>query len=921
MTRSIILIQLILLPMLLCAGSLTLTLDTGFSPADAELPSGWGSLTAPGQYRLPVLPVNIIIPPNATDVQFTFQFTGLSNQTGPAPETNPPFTDGERVLSDPAASPEVPQLLFRGTGRWGDVASANFSVLPAVWTSSGWQIYSSVQIDLSWTDDPSPKANHIPPVLSAMEKDASPYYQSFYANPQDLAKYYTHSSAKLYDILLVTTSQLYPYLEPLTLYHQSLGLTTGFADISTILTTSPGATPGEKLRNYLAGQYYANPYSYVLLVGDYDTVPVMYLTPEPNGYETVASDFFYGDLSSVVDTDSDGRLGEYSALDGVQDYLCDFTPEAYVGRISTNNASQLSQIILRTVAYDQSDAPWKQKALLPAAYLNYGGEPETIYLQTDGATFMEYAKATALSGYDCTTMYEQLGYVPSYPSTFPLDYNGLRNLLDTESYGILSWSAHGSSGSSSRKVWMNDDNQNNLPDSWEMNWMNMVDGQSFNYLENQNGLILFAASCYNGMIDGDQACLAEYALQKKAVNVCASTRTGWYKIGWKNPGWGGLTSYNYHWLENIARNQMSVGAAHAYTNLTHTQYYLFGDPVDAGGIIYPELQNVYTNLLFGDPVVGHRATQAAPLGEILVFEPVDTDGLPIVDALNATGRFNVVYTDKLIPDYDYINQFEAVFCLFGWGDTAYILNSGSLEYNLLNSYLQAGGNIYLEGDVAWDPQDTFWGKFSTHAPLDYMATIEGLQASLEGVLYTWEYDQTADTSTQILLPYCDGGEILFMTHNDTAPDQSVGVFSDCSDNWKTVASSFALAEVLPGDNSLADMLSIILDRFGIIDFVPVSNDDPQVPAILVAGNRPNPFNASTSLRFELARDAEVTLVIYNLRGQKVRTLASGRLGKGTHELVWDGLDAHGSAAGPGIYIWNMKGGNSLQTGKMLKLPE
>ena len=147
--------------------------------------------------------------------------------------------------------------------------------------------------------------------------------------------------------------------------------------------------------------------------------------------------------------------------------------------------------------------------------------------------------------------------------------------------------------------------------------------------------------------------------------VSAATRTGWYKIGWASPGWGGITSYNYHWLENLALNRMSVGAAQAWTNLIHTQYYLFGDPVDSGGIIYPELQNVYTYMLFGDPAIGHTGTQTPPLGEILIFEPGQGKSLRVVEALNSIDSFNVIYTKKLIPDYDYINQFEAIFCLLG----------------------------------------------------------------------------------------------------------------------------------------------------------------------------------------------------------------------------------------------------------------
>lgn len=921
MTKFSALALLLCLPWLLGAASLSLNLD--LSLPDASRPAettGWGSISAPAYPQLPVRTVNVLLPPGVESVSWSHSFSGLQTLFLPAPELNPGFTDGERTLIGTPFNPSNQQVRFLGLKHWGDIAYASFSVLPAIWDGSAWQSYLSLQLTVTWPETAASPPQRIPPVLTRLDKSAFSPAKDFFANAQDLPLWYSPSSAKNYDYLIVSTPALYSALAPLEAFRQSQGLITAFADISVILATAPGATPGEKLRNYLVSQYSANPFSYLLLVGDYDTVPVMYLIPEPDGTETIPSDFFYGDLSSIIDTDNDGRLGEYSPAAGLQDYLCDFTPEVFVGRISTNNADVAAQIAARTVLYEQSSGPWKNQALLPAAFLNYGGEPEPGYLQTDGATFMEYAKATALSAWNCTTMYEQDGFLPSYTSDLALDSNLLKNALSTNSYGLLNWSGHGSSQSSSRKLWLSDDNSNGLPDGWEMVWMGMVDNWTFDNLVSQDGLILFAASCYNGQIDSGQPCLAEYALQKKAVSVCAATRTGWYKIGWRNPGWGGLSSYNLHYLENLARNQLSSGAALAYANLTHTQYYLFGDPVDAGGIIWPELQNVYTYLHYGDPAVGHSAAQTPPLGEILVYEPLHHNGLPIVDALNATGRFNVVYTDKLIPDYDYISRFAAVFCLFGWGDTAYLLPPASLDYALLTSYLNGGGKLYLEGDVGWDPQDPFWGYFGTHCPLNTLAYIEEVQYTNATQSTVWQYDQ-ADPWTMVLLPFAASAQALFYTHNTEHNDYPIGIYNS-SGNARTLASSFALGRILPGENDLKDLLTAILDTLGVLDSGNVASDDPQTPPLTKAAySYPNPFKTGTSLRFETDAKGSASLEIFNLRGQNVRSLDAGTLAKGSHELIWDGRDARGKALPSGIYLWRLQTANSLQHGKMLKLGE
>ncbi len=90
-------------------------------------------------------------------------------------------------------------------------------------------------------------------------------------------------------------------------------------------------------------------------------------------------------------------------------------------------------------------------------------------------------------------------------------------------------------------------------------------------------------------------------------------------------------------------------------------------------------------------------------------------------------------------------------------------------------------------------------------------------------------------------------------------------------------------------------------------------------------NYPNPFNPSTNIRFVLGAAAQVTLSIYNTRGQEVRSLVRGRFPAGEHELFWNGRDDNGSRAASGIYFLKMTAGtgptNTLfaKTSRMLLL--
>jgi hypothetical protein len=65
---------------------------------------------------------------------------------------------------------------------------------------------------------------------------------------------------------------------------------------------------------------------------------------------------------------------------------------------------------------------------------------------------------------------------------------------------------------------------------------------------------------------------------------------------------------------------------------------------------------------------------------------------------------------------------------------------------------------------------------------------------------------------------------------------------------------------------------------------------------------PNPFNPQTRLGFTLAQAGRIDLPVYDLRGRKVATLASGHYAAGPHVLTWQGRDDSGHSAASGLYL-------------------
>ena len=70
-------------------------------------------------------------------------------------------------------------------------------------------------------------------------------------------------------------------------------------------------------------------------------------------------------------------------------------------------------------------------------------------------------------------------------------------------------------------------------------------------------------------------------------------------------------------------------------------------------------------------------------------------------------------------------------------------------------------------------------------------------------------------------------------------------------------------------------------------------------------NFPNPFNPETTIKYVLAENGPVTLHIYNMTGQVVRTLVNERQAAGRYSIRWDGKDDHGLSVSSGIYFYSL----------------
>jgi hypothetical protein len=87
----------------------------------------------------------------------------------------------------------------------------------------------------------------------------------------------------------------------------------------------------------------------------------------------------------------------------------------------------------------------------------------------------------------------------------------------------------------------------------------------------------------------------------------------------------------------------------------------------------------------------------------------------------------------------------------------------------------------------------------------------------------------------------------------------------------------------------------------------------------LSANYPNPFNGETVIRYRLPRPATISIDIYNVLGQRIRTLVDGPQNAGLHDVSWDGRDRSGRAVGSGVYFYRLTAEGRSEMKKMTLL--
>jgi photosystem II stability/assembly factor-like uncharacterized protein len=148
---------------------------------------------------------------------------------------------------------------------------------------------------------------------------------------------------------------------------------------------------------------------------------------------------------------------------------------------------------------------------------------------------------------------------------------------------------------------------------------------------------------------------------------------------------------------------------------------------------------------------------------------------------------------------------------------------------------------------------------------------------------------------------------------------------DYGESWRYISQNLPMVSVYdmkihPVENYLAigthgrSMYKVDLSIFSEID----ETQSPRVvESFQLKQNYPNPFNSSTVIPYTLYYKCDITLNIYNSRGQHVGILFHDSQNAGNYQISWDGKDRAGNSVSSGIYLYELSDASSKQARKML----
>lgn len=252
--------------------------------------------------------------------------------------------------------------------------------------------------------------------------------------------------------------------------------------------------------------------------------------------------------------------------------------------------------------------------------------------------------------------------------------------------------------------------------------------------------------------------------------------------------------------------------------------------------------------------------------------------------------------------------------------------------NLSNSYVsgwisfQQNGDTWVKRPYYIDANKFYIMNDTYSTSVAYTYTFTQAEKDAGYLLYSFTTDLTGDGITEFYVlssygtssPYRQGMKII-----DIANNRVLLELNDAS-------SYYSSPTIWDVDND--GILECLVSKFNYPNFtinnllayntgVSTSVNDVNIEKIEfnLKQNYPNPFNPQTNIEFELKKDSNVELKVYDINGQEVNTLINNNLNSGCHKLIWNGTDNNNNKVSSGVYFYRLNANGTTDTKKMILL--
>jgi len=183
-------------------------------------------------------------------------------------------------------------------------------------------------------------------------------------------------------------------------------------------------------------------------------------------------------------------------------------------------------------------------------------------------------------------------------------------------------------------------------------------------------------------------------------------------------------------------------------------------------------------------------------------------------------------------------------------------------------------------------------------------------AQSPGIITAWTPNQESDLSHYIIYRDTSPGTMVAL---DTIPNTD-SVYYDLSvDLGRVYYYKLTAVDIYDNESEPTEELMITAD---IVNFIG-NNEGRVIKNFELKQNYPNPFNPHTTIEYTIPIKSYVTVKIYNVLGEEIKTITDGYKDAGSYKVIWDGSDNNGMSISSGMYFYQMMAGNFSEVKKSI----